>query len=345
MFYISYPFRPPPLSLQAYLRLAELPFEVENVTMLETSPTGTVPALERGDELLSARPSSSRPTDPASAASGTRPSTAPHPLDDLAAAQDCIARLRAVSVDLDASIAPGDRSELAAFTALVGAALVPATYYAAFGDWGNFTGTTRPLLAAGLPILIGPIEATFQRRKLLASLHARGKLIESAAPQDIYKAAADAYAALDSRLRRGTGTGDYFFGKKPSSLDALLFGLLAVHRASPLLPPELRAQLAGCAALSRYLDRISELHFGTPALRSPAERSYQGTFHAAGARGTGAAAPTSVLQNANNKYWLGAAGAAVLAYLVLGGIISIDFSGDDEDLDAEAEAVEADSDQ
>lgn len=55
----------------------------------------------------------------------------------------------------------------------------------------------------------------------------------------IYGDAAAAYAALDQRLLSEQG-GIYFFGSKPSSLDAVLFSHLSYQHGAPTSAPELR---------------------------------------------------------------------------------------------------------
>lgn len=55
----------------------------------------------------------------------------------------------------------------------------------------------------------------------------------------VYKDAAAAYRALDQRLR-AKRDGDFIFGSRPSSLDALLFSHLAFHQGAPVSAPELR---------------------------------------------------------------------------------------------------------
>ena len=53
------------------------------------------------------------------------------------------------------------------------------------------------------------------------------------------------YDALNERLQSERG-GTFFFGSKPSSLDALLFSHLSYHRGAPSSAPELR-QAVGSA--------------------------------------------------------------------------------------------------
>ena len=55
----------------------------------------------------------------------------------------------------------------------------------------------------------------------------------------IYRDAAAVYAALEQRLQSERG-GIFFFGSKPSSLDALLYSHLSYHLSAPSSAPELR---------------------------------------------------------------------------------------------------------
>jgi glutathione S-transferase len=56
-----------------------------------------------------------------------------------------------------------------------------------------------------------------------------------------YPAAADALAVLADRLR--SSSGHFFFGSKPSSVDALLFGHLAFYKHSPIAAPTLQQKV------------------------------------------------------------------------------------------------------
>lgn len=42
-----------------------------------------------------------------------------------------------------------------------------------------------------------------------------------------------------------SGHGPFFFGAKPCSFDALLYGLLAFQQASPVTSPEMKQQVGG----------------------------------------------------------------------------------------------------
>lgn len=63
-----------------------------------------------------------------------------------------------------------------------------------------------------------------------------------------YADAADAIASLADRLRASKGR--FFFGDKPSSLDALAFGHLAFYLHSPVAAPVLRSKVRAADAAS-----------------------------------------------------------------------------------------------
>ena len=58
------------------------------------------------------------------------------------------------------------------------------------------------------------------------------------------------YAALDQRLQSERG-GMFFFGGRPSSLDALLFSHLSYHLGAPSSAPELRQAVGWPEAVPR----------------------------------------------------------------------------------------------
>ena len=66
----------------------------------------------------------------------------------------------------------------------------------------------------------------------------------------VYADAAAVYAALADHLRGSAGKGGYFFGAKPSSLDAAMFAHLSLHHSAPVSAPELRQKVLLHGALS-----------------------------------------------------------------------------------------------
>lgn len=75
----------------------------------------------------------------------------------------------------------------------------------------------------------------------------------------IYQGAAYALDALAMRL--GSSGGDFFFGPRPTSLDASLYSCLAFLHAAPVVHPQLQRKLAGHRVLTAYVERVSQLAF------------------------------------------------------------------------------------
>jgi glutathione S-transferase len=61
-----------------------------------------------------------------------------------------------------------------------------------------------------------------------------------------YQGAVEVLSAVADRLRASPGR--FFFGERPSSLDALLFGHLAFYRHSPVAAPVLRDKVSHASA-------------------------------------------------------------------------------------------------
>ena len=76
-----------------------------------------------------------------------------------------------------------------------------------------------------------------------------------------------AYKSLERKLRHKK----YFFGR-PTTLDAVAYAHLLLHRSSPVGALLYKDVLGKYPALSKYVDGISEAHFGPGAgLRDPAD--------------------------------------------------------------------------
>lgn len=66
----------------------------------------------------------------------------------------------------------------------------------------------------------------------------------------VYEAACEVISALADRLHAAGGSGRYFFGAKPCSLDALVLGHLMLYRASPVAAPVLHRKVRRQAHIS-----------------------------------------------------------------------------------------------
>ena len=77
----------------------------------------------------------------------------------------------------------------------------------------------------------------------------------------VYEDAGRAYVALEDHLRSNSGKGSYFFGSRPSSLDAAIFAHLAFHHGAPVSAPELRQKVSWTPHhMNRLGAKICSLH-------------------------------------------------------------------------------------
>lgn len=100
-------------AMQAYLRLAQIPFAVENCVTPSASPTGRVPALDTSSALVGLLPSEGRAG----------------PSNEHQASAKVIDYLKLNVKNLDSALRPEQQAELLAFSALVESKLMPALLY------------------------------------------------------------------------------------------------------------------------------------------------------------------------------------------------------------------------
>jgi hypothetical protein len=265
-------------SIKAYLRLCGVDFAVERCGSAGASPTGALPGLELGTDLAGAV----QPT-------------------DLAAARSILQHLRKsgqAGLDLDAALEPAQRAEVAAFGLLVQSRLEPATLWTTWLErrgFQEFRKVRWGLLDHGLTVQCGcrcqlrptqrcrrcPFSPTPPRQAAFDSLpfplnwfvpwSARREMRRQLAAVDgaaAYADAAEALGALADRLRASKGR--FFFGDRPSSLDALVFGHVAFYLLSPIAAPVLRAKAQGQPALARFVEGILAREFSFEAPPPPA---------------------------------------------------------------------------
>lgn len=137
----------------------------------------------------------------------------------------------------------------------------------------------------------------------------------------IYSEAARVINALCRRCEASSGP--YLLGARPSSLDARVYGLLVYIAAADTIAPILKDTLANASALKKYLERISDLHFGSPAPLFE-EGNEIGGWSAAGS-GCAAEAerhPETAEEKRERRrswWWLGGVAAVMLGYAIFGG--------------------------
>ena len=153
---------------------------------------------------------------------------------------------------------------MAAFTQLIEEKLKPALLYAFWIDAKNLTELTRPWYAKKLGIpqcfyypgkFAAQAAAVIEGRVGVDMEDVQRPDVESA----IYR---DAQECLTILSRRLGDSNPYFFGKAPSSADAIMYGYLAPLLKAPLPnPTPLQAHLKACSNLVSFVSRISLNYF------------------------------------------------------------------------------------
>lgn len=168
-----------------------------------------------------------------------------------AGARRVIHALRVRGFDMDDHLRAVSVADTEAYSALVEEAVLPATRAALWLDSKAYNKHIRPLLAAGLPF---PLDTTLpeQRRRAVEAWTSARQPHGAHGEDGALARASDAIRALAERL----GDGPYFFGDRPSTLDAVVFAYLAVPFFAPLRSNRLAASIATYPNLTRFLTHV-----------------------------------------------------------------------------------------
>ncbi|XP_045782482.1 uncharacterized protein LOC123879030 isoform X1 [Maniola jurtina] len=209
------------LAVQAFLKMCNLPFEVEMRWNAEfMSPSGRVPFIKCGAFVVSEL----------------------EPIVQFAANKN---------VSLCARLSTEERAEMRAYMSLITNVLVNAELYISWVDQDTFNAVTRVRNSSVYPWPLGWLQTRSKRSsviKRLKALHWHDKILD--------QVLADVEQCCNSLSQR-LGDRDYFFGT-PTPLDALIYGhvralLSATGPKAALMIKPLTS------ALLRHLLRISNL--------------------------------------------------------------------------------------
>lgn len=273
---------------EAYLRFGETDFCAQKCTSTSTSPTGQLPALEHGSDI--------------SIGSGSDFAAVPAFLEVARKARD-----------LDSHLSAAQRAELLAFTTLVNDKLNTATTYSTWVEPAGFAAFRQAAYSTSLPFPLNHVVPWIHRREVVAQLGA----VDAAT---VY---ADATAVLQSvadKLR--VLGGPFFFGAKPTSLDALLFGHLAFYKLSPVAGPVLGGAVRNQLVLSTYVDRVLQKYWAVSAPPPPPPAAVGAKWSEA-AQGKSKPkkpepTPSDLRFKRAGQLWMFGAAAACAAYILLG---------------------------
>ncbi len=214
------------MKLECYLRMAEIPFETRAPDM-RRAPKGKVPYVDLDGTLIGD-------------------------------SQLIIERLIATYGDrLDHALTKQQR----ATARIVRRAIEEGTYFVGlYNRWTDPAGfaIVKPAFGNILPAPFAFL-LPFIRRRVVSSLHAQG--LGRHAHEDILAIGLADWSALSDLL----GEGPYFFGERPTSIDAVLYGFVTSATVFPYDSP-LRTHVSSLTNLVAHRDRIRARYFdGAPA--------------------------------------------------------------------------------
>ncbi|KAF9938537.1 metaxin 1 [Modicella reniformis] len=173
-------------------------------------------------------------------------------------------------------LSPENLAKTTAYSSLIDENLTDAILFSWFADTDNFLDVTRKaysnLFSFPSRYLL-PLQmrkAAVQRVQKYGGMVASGALI-AAEHTKIYDMARDCYRVLDRKL----GRKDFFFGLKPTSLDAKVFGYLALQLYPDIPNPRFQMILSSqFPRLVKYCNRCREEFFANlPDSTPPSEPS------------------------------------------------------------------------
>ncbi|KAG0323761.1 metaxin 1 [Dissophora globulifera] len=187
-----------------------------------------------------------------------------------------IAYLSKTGYNANEDLSSEELAKSVAYTSLVDESLTDALLYSWFADSENFLGAIRSSYSSLFPIPSRYILPIQMRKAAVQRVQKYGGIIESGALANtentkVYDMARDCYRVLERKL----GQNDFFFGAKPTSVDAKVFGYLALQLYPEIPNPRFQMILSSqFPRLVAYCDRCRDEFFANlPDTTLPSEPS------------------------------------------------------------------------
>ncbi|KAF9993775.1 metaxin 1 [Entomortierella chlamydospora] len=179
-----------------------------------------------------------------------------------------ISYLSKTGYNADEDLSAEDLAKSVAYSALADESLADAILFSWFADTENFFGATRKAYSNLFSFPSRYILPTQMRKSAVRRVQKYGHSVtidsEKSTNEEntrIYDLARDCYRVLDRKL----GDKDFFFGLKPTSLDAKVFAYLAVQLYPEIPNPQFQLILINqFPRLVAYCDRCREEFFANP---------------------------------------------------------------------------------
>eukprot|EP00050_Salpingoeca_kvevrii_P017179 m.62686 g.62686 ORF g.62686 m.62686 type:complete len:288 (+) comp7414_c0_seq1:47-910(+) len=169
--------------------------------------------------------------------------------DILTTAPRIISEIRRRGLNIDGSLSLTESSKALAFANLVEDALAPVLALLLVLDAENYSAATSKIMSK-LTFPLNMICPRFYTKRALRTVDDQTEL-------EIFTKADRCLSSLNVLL----GEKNFFFGAKPSYLDAIAFGYIAVLRNAPITQTRLHQQLQDLTMLNRWVDRVQAMYF------------------------------------------------------------------------------------
>ncbi|XP_076675498.1 metaxin-1 [Andrena cerasifolii] len=177
----------------------------------------------------------------------------------LDAVKDIIEYFRENGYNTEYNLTRKECAKVVAYETLLKEKLYPALQFIWWIDKKNVDELVRPWYCKALPFpfnLYYPGKFEQQARSIFETLYSTADTI-AVVENQVYSEAQKCLTLLSTRLDNSK----YFFGLKPSVLDAIIYSYLAPLLKAPLPNPALQNHLKACTNLVKYISRISQKYF------------------------------------------------------------------------------------
>lgn len=230
--------------------------------------------------------------------------------------------LKRNNYNADFDLTPELQCTVTAYSKLLQEKLYPALQYIWWVDCKNYIDLTRPWYAKALPFPLNYfLPGHWQRRavKKLSDLYGLSADTEFKLENLVYKQAHECLTLLSTRL----GEHEFFFGKSPCSVDAIIFAYLAPLLKAPFPNAALQNHLKSYDNLCRFVIRIIHRYFPSNP-EDVAEKVQEKVVD------------DEFPHKRRNQFLSGLfAVCAMVGYALMSGIVKVEIAHDAEDIDGE----------
>ncbi|KAK0079671.1 hypothetical protein PV325_000960 [Microctonus aethiopoides] len=180
-------------------------------------------------------------------------------INKLDSIQDMVKFLRTKNFTPDSSLSRKQCAEIVSYDYMLKENLYPALQFVWWLDHRNFTELIRPWYSKAIPFPLNfyyPSQYEKRARAMIELLFPNVDAMTEIESK-LYSDAQKCMTLLSTRL----GELDYFFGSKPTSMDALVYSYLAPLLKVPLPNPALQNHLKACTNLVKFVSRVSQRYF------------------------------------------------------------------------------------